>query len=105
MENFYKLSTSRKKEIFNQAGNQTGLPESAIEKDWWVTLVLKAIFELSYAQHIVFKGGCMKGITDIDLLANESISHDTDPLVLELRYNSVTDVIKYIQPSVTSQLI
>jgi hypothetical protein len=41
-----------------------------------------------------------KGITDIDLFANESISHDTDPLVLELRYNSVTDAIKYIQPRV-----
>ncbi len=161
MEYFYKLSISRKKEIFNQVGNQTGLPESAIEKDWWVTLVLKTIFELPYSRHIVFKGGTSlskgwnlidrfsedidlaldrgflgpfegdisktqvaklrkasfsfisndfrkgllgkiagKGITDIDLLANESISHDTDPLVLELRYNSVTDAIKYIQPRV-----
>jgi len=161
MENFYQLSISRKKEIFNQAGTQTGLPESAIEKDWWVTLVLKAIFELPYARHIVFKGGTSlskgwnlidrfsedidlaldrgflgpfdgdisktqvaklrktscsfisndfrkglhhkiagKGITDIDLFANESISHDTDPLVLELRYNSVTDALKSIQPRV-----
>jgi hypothetical protein len=29
----------------------------AIEKDWWVTIVLKAIFTSQYALHFVFKGG------------------------------------------------
>jgi hypothetical protein len=29
----------------------------AIEKDWWVTLVLKALFSLSIAEHFIFKGG------------------------------------------------
>ncbi len=57
METFYKLNTARKQAIFNLAAVQTGLPESAIEKDWWVTMVLKAIFSLPYANHIVFKRG------------------------------------------------
>lgn len=28
-----------------------------IEKDWWVTAVLRALFNLPYAQHLSFKGG------------------------------------------------
>jgi hypothetical protein len=57
MKKFYDLSEQRKLEIFNQVSNQTGLPPAAIEKDWWVTLVLKAIFSLPFSEHIVFKGG------------------------------------------------
>jgi len=57
MKNFYQFTALRKKEIFDLAGNQTGLPESAIEKDWWVTLTLKAIFALPFSQYLVFKGG------------------------------------------------
>ncbi len=37
--------------------NQLGLPVQAVEKDWWVTIVLKAIFSSKYAEHFVFKGG------------------------------------------------
>jgi Nucleotidyl transferase AbiEii toxin, Type IV TA system len=29
----------------------------AVEKDWWVTLVLKALFSLPMCQHFTFKGG------------------------------------------------
>ncbi len=38
-----------------QAGN--GLNLQVIEKDWWVTAVLRALFSLPYAEHISFKGG------------------------------------------------
>jgi predicted nucleotidyltransferase component of viral defense system len=36
---------------------ETGMSEKAVEKDWWVTLVLKAVFALPMSQHFVFKGG------------------------------------------------
>lgn len=52
-----KISKERRIEILNQASNNTGLPAIAIEKDWWVTLALKASFELKYSTSIVFKGG------------------------------------------------
>lgn len=70
-----KISTERRIEILNQASNSTGLPAIAIEKDWWVTLALKASFALSYSQHIVFKGGTSlsKGWNLI-----ERFSEDTD---------------------------
>ncbi|MBR1582372.1 MAG: nucleotidyl transferase AbiEii/AbiGii toxin family protein [Spirochaetales bacterium] len=29
----------------------------AVEKDWWVTQVLKALFLSEYSKNIVFKGG------------------------------------------------
>lgn len=51
------LSKERRMELLNQATELTGLPEIAIEKDWWVTLALKASFELKYSPSIVFKGG------------------------------------------------
>jgi len=28
-----------------------------VEKDWWVSQTLKAVFELDVAEHLVFKGG------------------------------------------------
>jgi predicted nucleotidyltransferase component of viral defense system len=52
-----RISNERRIEILNQASNNTGLPAIAVEKDWWVTLALKASFELKYAASIVFKGG------------------------------------------------
>jgi predicted nucleotidyltransferase component of viral defense system len=33
------------------------LPDFAIEKDWWVTLAIRAIFNLPIGKHLVFKGG------------------------------------------------
>lgn len=52
-----KIPEERRIEILNQASNISGLPAIAIEKDWWVTLTLKASFELKYSSSIVFKGG------------------------------------------------
>lgn len=57
MNEWLKLPPNRRLEILKQVNNQTGLPIQAIEKDWWVTIVLKAIFTSQYALHFVFKGG------------------------------------------------
>lgn len=57
MNEWLKLSEKRQLEILNQVNSQTGLPTDAIEKDWWVTITLKAIFTSKFAQHLVFKGG------------------------------------------------
>lgn len=55
--NWLTLSKERRIEILNQATELTGLPATAIEKDWWVTLCLNASFSLPYSNQIVFKGG------------------------------------------------
>jgi len=160
MKNFIKLSKKDKLNIFNQTSVKTGLPPSAIEKDWWVTLTLKIIFSLPYSEHVVFKGGTSlsKGWNlierfseDIDLaisreflgfsgelkkkqvtrlrkascsfistkfskelnnelsklelegfevIVQETGNSDTDPLVVELKYDSLTEELVYLKPRV-----
>lgn len=55
MIEWLQLADSQKKEILNQFGAETGLPVNAIEKDWWVTLVLKACYESPFGKNLAFK--------------------------------------------------
>ena len=43
--------------MLQQAADTEGLPEYAVEKDWWVTMVLKAMFQTSVTKWLEFKGG------------------------------------------------
>jgi hypothetical protein len=52
-----KQTDERKKIIITQVANNLGLPPHAVEKDWWVTLALRATFALPMSRHLVFKGG------------------------------------------------
>lgn len=54
---FIDIPEDRQREAINTVALQSGLPPSSIEKDWWVTQVLKALHALPYAEHIAFKGG------------------------------------------------
>ncbi len=51
------LDKERKLLSIEKVSVSTGLPNFAIEKDWWVCLVLKAVFQSKYADFIIFKGG------------------------------------------------
>jgi len=57
MNNWLNLTKEEQIELFNQAAAITGLPPFAIEKDAWVTLVLRMLFSSKINSHIVFKGG------------------------------------------------
>jgi len=160
METFIKLSDLDKVNIFNQTSERTGLPSSAIEKDWWVTLSLNIIFSLPYANQIVFKGGTSLskawnlierfsedidlvidrkylgfegelsktqvkklrkasfsfignefytdfnneliklGIQNYELVVQKTKNTDTDPLIVELQYQSLTEKNDYLKPRV-----
>jgi predicted nucleotidyltransferase component of viral defense system len=54
---FIKLPDTKKAEYFNNTALTTGLPNVAVEKDWWITAVLRALFSLPYASNLSFKGG------------------------------------------------
>lgn len=146
--------------IFQETGRITGLPASAIEKDWWVTMTLRLVFNLPFAEQLVFKGGTSlsKGWNlierfseDIDLAIDRELlgfagelsknrvkllrkascsfisedflpafismskeyglpftsiriqdfkDSDTDPLVIVLSYNSLTEDSPYLKPRV-----
>lgn len=79
MIEFLKLSEEQRRGIIGVIDYTQGIPEKAVEKDWWVTLTLKALFTCEYAPYIVFKGGtslskCWKLIErfseDIDIALN-----------------------------------
>lgn len=57
MNNWLKMPKEERIELFSQIGVQTNLPPQAIEKDAWVTLILRMIFTSDLAEHFIFKGG------------------------------------------------
>ncbi len=54
---FDRLPEKERKYIFQEISNITGMTVFAVEKDWWVVQMLSLIFEMDFAQHLVFKGG------------------------------------------------
>jgi len=52
-----KLSIDDRKKVIEQISIQIKLLPQAIEKDWWVTMVLKALFSMPFANYLSFKGG------------------------------------------------
>ncbi|GHV68851.1 nucleotidyltransferase [Bacteroidia bacterium] len=76
---FLKLSKSKQLVVINQLQEILKLSPAAIEKDLWVTAVLKALFSPPYAKNLSFKGGtslskCWKLIErfseDVDIAVN-----------------------------------
>lgn len=57
MSSFLNLSKTDQVRHINQAVFSLNLPPEAIEKDIWVTEVLRALFALPYSNNISFKGG------------------------------------------------
>lgn len=55
---FTDLPKEEQREVLEIVRPRIGdIPLSVIEKDWWVTMVLRALFSLHYADQISFKGG------------------------------------------------
>ena len=55
--NFWTFSDEQKSLFVAQTSERVGLPPQAVEKDWWVTMTLKTLFESSCRDFITFKGG------------------------------------------------
>jgi len=57
IQEWLKLSDQTKRNIFGETALRKGIPENAIEKDWWVVQTLSLLFSLSCAPYLIFKGG------------------------------------------------
>ena len=57
MNNWLILIKEEQIELFTQIAVKTNLPPQAVEKDAWVTLILRMIFTSDLANHLIFKGG------------------------------------------------
>lgn len=53
MTGWLNLTDEQRKISIDQAAFKSGIQAKAIEKDWWVTLTLKALFQMRLSQ----KGG------------------------------------------------
>ena len=55
---FFDLSKEDRLDILDRVSSELNIRQrEVIEKDWWVTAVLRAMFCLPYAEHLSFKGG------------------------------------------------
>ena len=54
---FTDLTDNDRRDIIDYVSGKTGFLRNVVEKDWWVTSVLRAIFSLPYADNLSFKGG------------------------------------------------
>lgn len=57
MTGWLALKDEQRKATIDKAEQISGINAKSIEKDWWVTLTLKALFQSTFSQHLVFKGG------------------------------------------------
>lgn len=84
MIQWLNLSDEERRNTLAVVAEAKGLPESAVEKDWWVTLVLRAVFSTPLHPSLLFKGGTSlskawdlieRFSEDIDLVLNrEAVS-------------------------------
>src|SRR5258708_10308619 len=57
MTGWLQLTPDQRRATLEQAFVRSGMQTKAIEKDWWVTLCLKALFSTPYGKYCLFKGG------------------------------------------------
>jgi hypothetical protein len=87
MTGWLKLNDSQRKATIDAAAEIGGISPKAIEKDWWVTLALKALFQSAYAGHMIFKGGtslskCWKLVARF----SEDVDIALDPEIFGMSY-------------------
>jgi len=117
--NFIDLPNTERLEIFRRMQAETGLYQQIIEKDWWVTTVLRALFALPYAGYLSFKGGtslskCWSLIErfseDIDIAVNREFlgfggTLSKTQISSKLRRAACSFVREKMQIDLTQQLI
>lgn len=86
--NWTKLTKEEQLTILTNVAEDKGIVDNAVEKDYWVSMVLRVIFSLPYATAFVFKGGTSlsKGWGLI-----ERFSEDID-LVIDPKYLGFADI-------------
>ena len=57
LKEWLKLTDQTRRNIFAETSAAIGLPDAAVEKDWWVVHTIDLVFNTSIAPHTVFKGG------------------------------------------------
>ncbi len=106
MEN--KMTLHINKELFEKAIKETadnlGIKDYFIEKDYWISLVLKRLSESKYVDSVVFKGGT--SLSKGHKLINR-FSEDVDVAVIitpEISGNQIKTLIRTVEKEIASDL-
>lgn len=54
---FIDIPATTQRDFISQYSDKTNINPVAVEKDWWVSAVMRALFALPYADRMSFKGG------------------------------------------------
>jgi predicted nucleotidyltransferase component of viral defense system len=57
IKEWLSFNEQTRRNIYNEVALRKGIPDNAIEKDWWVVQTLTLLFSMSCAPHLIFKGG------------------------------------------------
>ncbi len=96
---FTDLAADDRRDIIDYVSDKTGLSRAVIEKDWWVTAVLRAVFSLPYSDNISFKGGtnlskCWNLINRMSEDIDIAISREYLGFSGELSKNQISDKLR-----------
>lgn len=53
MNNWFSFTDNEKYEVIRYTADKMGFSDVVIEKDWWVCMVLRAVFQSKYRELIV----------------------------------------------------
>lgn len=57
MSSWQNHSSDERIAMIQTVAQEHNIEDNAVEKDWWVTVVLKALFNTSCGKWLLFKGG------------------------------------------------
>lgn len=107
-------------DLLRLVSGKANLPDFMIEKDWWVTTALEAIFTCDLHKHFVFKGGTSLSKSwnllhrfseDIDIVIDKSLFGASDDQELgrsqreKLRDAAHAFVMKTVQPMLHARML
>lgn len=106
MNTWVGLAKDEKLTILANVAQHKGIVDNAVEKDYWVSVVLRTIFSLPYASAFVFKGGTSlsKGWALIDRFS-EDIDLAIDPQFLGLQISKPKANVPSCERSLRNLLI
>ena len=118
MSNWLQLTKEQRLDTIYEVSRQSGLPIQAIEKDWWVTLALKAVFQTPYAKYLLFKGGTSLSKSwnlierfseDIDLAIDRDIlgytGNPTNSQIKKLKKKACEFISNELRDAIEAQLL
>lgn len=120
MRDWINKKEKERRDLLQLVAGRANLPDYMIEKDWWVTAALEAIFTCDLHRHFVFKGGTslskswnllFRFSEDIDIVIDKSLFGFSDDQALgrsqreKMRDAAHSFIMEKVQPMLHAKLV